>query len=208
MIISTILFALFLLVLIVLSIPVRVRVDSRLICNIHWLFIKLHIRSSQGAIKKELSVFNRKTKLFSGKKKAISKEPAKGKPKKSQKKKKKLTREMVMEILKDSIVRKILRVAWRFIKRSVKSVKISFLNWEIGLKDYYLQGIVYGLLHSLPTTEKFRISGNFQEVNKFNVAINISLIRLFGAFAVLLLSFPYINTIRVYRRVYLQKGRA
>jgi hypothetical protein len=207
MIALAILFALLLLGLIILSIPVRIRIESSMVCRIQWFFLKARIQSVGGTVLKEFRIFNRKTRLFSGKK-APKEKPVGEQKKKPKKKKRKLTKDMVMEILRDAIAKKILWVCWRFIRRSFKSVRISFLNWKIGLKDYYLQGIVFGLLHSLPLTEKFRIDGNFQEVNEFEAEITISILRLVGALLILLLSFPYLHTIFVYRRVYLKKGRA
>ncbi len=207
MTILTIFLSIFMLLIIVFSIPVRIRVESRLVCYIYWLFVKVRIRSVKGSVKTDLKLFNRKTSLFSPKK--ISKEASSPTAKKDKKeKRKKLTKEMVLEILRDQIVMKILRISIRFMTRCFRSVRISFLDWDIGLRDYYWQGILSGLLHAIPGSKEFRIAGNFQEMNQFQAEIRIGILRLIFALMLFLLSFPYFNAIRLYRKVYLRKGRA
>ena len=207
MILVYILATLLVLLTVVLSIPVRIRVESRLVCYIYWFFIKVRIRSIKGNFKTDFKLFNRKTRFFSAKKSPKEKAPSE-KKKSKKKKKKELTKDIVLEILKDRAVKKILRISIRFLNRCIHSIRISFLNWDVGLKDYYWQGILFGLLAVFPRSEDFRIAGNFQEINQFQAEIKISILRLVTALFILVFSFPYIRALLLYRRVFLRKGKA
>lgn len=200
----------FLFVVIILSFPVIVQVESKPVCYIKWLFIKVRIRPKEGSIKTDLKLFNIKTSLFEKKKKEkaapVKKKDVKPKKPKKKKPKKKVTKEMVFASLKDKAVKKAISVIFRFLRRCAKSIKVSALKWNIGIKDYYWQGIITGLLHSIPHTKKLQLRGNFQEKNEIFVVFKISILNLVAALVILLVRFPYLRAFLLYRRVYLQKG--
>lgn len=195
--------SLFLLFIIFLSIPVSVRVESSPLCDISWLFLKVHISYGGGNVDTEFLLFNKKPGFFAKKKPSREKEKPEKKRKKKEKKQKKIkwNKDRVFEVAGDSAVKKTLLVASRFLVRCFKSVRISFLNCNIGLKDYYWQGILFGLIGAVPKTKNLRIKGNFQETNDFIVIMKVSLWKVVSAILIFLLSFPYIKAIRLYRKI-------
>lgn len=197
-----------LLFFILCSFPIRVRVDSELVVRIRWLFLKMRIRSIEGELKTDIKLFNRKIRLFQRKKDTKPpSEPKKDSPQKKKKKKsRKITPAMVYEGLKDIAVRKMARVVGFFLIRCLKSIRIKLLKADIGLQDYYWQGIITGLLHSVPDSDNLQLRGNFQDVTQGVMVIHISILKIIKAVILLLLTFPYFKTFRLYRRVYLQKG--
>jgi hypothetical protein len=201
MILLSILFSICLLLISLLSFPIRIRFESDLVCYIDWLFVKGNIRLVHGHVKTDWKLFNRKPRLL------VTRQIPKKKPApavKKQKKKKKdwnITKERVLESLADAAVKKSLRTIIRFLWRCLKAIRITVLQWNIGLKDYYWQGILFGLLHSIPRNQNLLVTGNFQKVNTFVLVLKISLWRLLSAVVLLLLSFPYYKVFRLYRRV-------
>jgi hypothetical protein len=194
------------LIAIALRVPVFVRADSNWDFRVKWLFVKIDFSSEEGEFKKVLTLFNKR--IDRQKRKPSTGKKDKTKKKKSKKKKKqfpKLTRKLLMETLGDIAVKKILRVVITFCLRCVKSIRISMLKWNVGLDDFYWQGILSGVLHSIPYTENLQVRGNFEENNDFAVALKISIWRLITAAFLLILSFPYIRTYMLYRRVFLKK---
>lgn len=190
----------------ILSVPIRVRFESNPVCYITWLFLKCRVRFVKGDIKTDVKVFNKKTRWFKKKKPTKKEESSATKKEKKEKKKKKqprITKDLILGTLSDVAVKRSLRVILRFCWRCVNSVRISMLYCNIGLKDYYWQGILTGLFHSLPHTSNLRISGNFLEEKEFSLEIQISILRITLALSLLLLTFPYFKAYRLYRRVYL-----
>ncbi len=193
-----------LLLLTILSCPIRIRFESNLVCYINWLFVKVRIRSVKGTLKTELKLFNKKTGFF--KKKKLTEKKESTSPKKSKKKRPKITKNLIMETLADVAVKKLFRIILRFCWRCIKAIHVSVLKWNIGLKDYYWQGIITGLLHSIPRSKNLQVSGNFLEDNDFILVVKVSILRIITALLLLLIRFPYIRTYLLYRRVYLQKA--
>ncbi|MCP4753174.1 MAG: hypothetical protein GY866_19975 [Proteobacteria bacterium] len=186
-----------------LSFPVRIRLESSLVFLIQWIFLKVRIVVGQDSVQAELELFSRKFDL--SKKKTEEKPPKKEKKKKEKKKakkpKKKMTFSMVMDILQDSVVKKLLFLVVRLVVRFMASIRIKFLKGNIGLKDYYWQGIAMGLLAGLPKTDNFRIDGNFEEINHFILIISISLWKVLSAIVLFLICFPYLKTLRLYLKI-------
>ncbi|MBU2512964.1 hypothetical protein KJ966_16620 [bacterium] len=202
----SILLAIGLLIIIVLGIPIRIRYESPMLCHINWVFIKIRITLRQGSIKTDVKLFNRKSRLFTSKKSTKPKEKPSKKKKKKKKKTRKLTMSLFFEVLQDKAVKKVVRLLLYFLVRSVKAITITLLNWNIGLKDYYWQGIIFGLLQSLPRTENFQITGNFMEENDLRLDMRISILRVLFAVLLLIIRFPYIGVFLVYRRLSTQSG--
>lgn len=192
-----------LLLITILSFPIRIRVESNPVCYITWLFLKFRVRFIKGDLKTDMKIFNKKTRLFKKKKPAKKKETAAPKKEKKKKKQPKLTKDLVFKTLSDVAVKKSLRVILRFCWRCVKSVRISRLHCNIGLKDFYWQGILTGLFRSLPYSNNLQITGNFMEEKEFVLECEISILRISLALSLLLLTFPYFKAYRLYRRVYL-----
>ena len=207
MILYSILITLCVLFIVLLSIPIRIQFQSPLLCHVKWLFIKARIRQTEGDVKTEIKLFNRKTSLFK-KDKQKKEEPPKKKKKKPEKKKKKrkITGSLILEILQDKATKKAVRLIPRFAFRVLKAFRITLLDCNIGLKDYYWQGIVFGIIQSLPKDENFQVKGNFMEDNDLRVGVNISLRRLFFAVILLLLRFPYLRAFLLYRKVSVQSA--
>lgn len=205
MILYSILLVICIIFVAILSNPIRIRYESPMSCYIYWIFIKIRIKMRQGALKTDVKLFNRKSRLFSSKKKkqAQDKQDKKQKPGKS---KRSFSLSMAMQILQDKAAKKAGSLLLGFLIRAIKAVKITLLNWDIGLKDYYRQGILCGILHSLPQSENFQITGNFSESNKLRLKIRISLWRLVFAVLILIVRFPYIRTYLLYRKVSVQGG--
>ncbi len=207
----SILLAVGLLVIIILSIPIRIRFESPMLCYINWIFIKIRITSKQGSVKTDVKLFNRKSRLFSSKTsdkpEPVSEEkPKKTKKKKKKREKKKLTPSLIFEILQDKAVKKSVKLLFCFLIRFIKAIKVTLLKWNIGLTDYYWQGIIFGLLQSLPQTENFQVNGNFTEVNDLKLNVRISIWRVIFAVLILIIRFPYIRAFLLYRKVSFQSG--
>ncbi len=192
-----------LLLITVLNVPIRVRFESNPVCYITWLFLKFRVRFDKGEVKTDIKLFNKKTRWFGKKKPTKKKEPSDPKKEKKKKKQPKITKDLVLGALSDIAVKRSMRVLLRFCRRCLNAVRVSMLHGKIGLKDFYWQGIITGLLHSLPRTDNLRLSGNFLEENDFTLELRISILKISLALTLLLLTFPYLKAYRLYRRVYL-----
>ncbi len=203
MIIYSVVLSISIMVILILSIPVKIHVDSKPVLLMKWSFLKIRFVFLQDSVVTEFKLFN--IKLRRKKKKAPKKppkaSPKKKKPEEAKKTKKKITFQLGLEILQESCVKKIIRILYYFVIRFVKAVKISFLNCNIGLKDYYWQGITMGLLSALPRTETFQVNGNFEEINDLVLTLKISLWRVVSAIILFLLCFPYLRAVLLYRKV-------
>ncbi len=197
MILYSILLAIGLLIILILSLPIRIRFESRPSCLIKWIFIKVHITMHQGSLQAEYRIFNKP--VFTKPKKNKQKKPSK--PSKKKKTKLKITAAKAIELLNDSAVKKILRSLFRLLYRLVMAVRINFLKWEIGMRDYYQQGIIMGLLSAIPETDCIQVNGNFEEINDILLIIDISLWRLVFAITPFFIGFPYISVFRLYRNL-------
>jgi len=197
MIFASCLLVIGIILIVLLSFPVVVRLHSSLEFVVQWTFIKFWIVVSGNSVTTELHILGIKR----APKKEKEKESSKPSKKKKDKQKKKITAALVWEILGDSAVKKILFQAYHFLRRLIKSVRISTLRLDFSLDDYYWQGILMGAVTGLPQTDNFRISGNFEEKNDWFVLIKISLWRILSATLLLLFCFPYLKALRLYRKI-------
>ncbi|MBU3913995.1 hypothetical protein KKA14_00500, partial [bacterium] len=202
MILYSVLLSISAIIVLILSFPVKLHFESKPVLLLKWSFLKVRIVFLQDSVITELKLFNRKLNLKRKKspkkspKNSPKPSPKKKKPEKAKKKpKKKITFQVGLEILQESCVKKILRILYRLVIRFMKSIKISFLKCNIGLNDYYWQGITMGLLSALPRTESFQVNGNFEEINDIVLTIKISLWRLVSAIVLFLLCFPYLRAL-------------
>lgn len=181
-----------------LSVPVKIRLESSMLVCVQWVFLRFRITLESGSMSTELRLFNRQLKK---RKKSDPEAPSPPrKSKKGTKPKKKVPFSFVKETLQDVAVRKLLRQLLLLIQRLMTAVRIRLLHWNIGLRDYYWQGIVYGLVSGLPDTKHLQIRGNFQETNDFLLVAHVSIWRILGAILIFLLCFPYYRAVRIYFR--------
>jgi len=180
-----------------LSIPVKIRLESSLVCRIQWVFLTLRLTVDGSDIKKELLLFNRNIRKRvkpDKRRETITPEKKREAPKK------KIPFSLVKETLQDTGVKKVLRSLPPLLRRCLQAVRIRLLHWNIGLKDYYWQGIVQGLTSSFPNTTKLKIRGNFEEHNDLLVILHVSIWRILVAILLFLLFFPYYRAVRIYLR--------
>ncbi|NQU64146.1 MAG: hypothetical protein HQ517_07680 [SAR324 cluster bacterium] len=186
------------LLIVILSIPVKVRLESNLVFLVQWIFLTVRIIIDRNNVRTELLLFN---KAVTKRKKSEQKPTAENKKTKKKKPKKKIPFSMLKDILQDVAVKKVLFHSVHLILRFFYAIKIRFLKWNIGLTDYYWQGILFGIVSGLPKTKRVDIQGNFEEINDFLLIIQISIWRVLAAVAIFLFFFPYFRTIRIYLRV-------
>ena len=185
-----------LLVIFLVSCPIIIRVKSKWICTVRWTVFKLQIVFADGQTRFELHIFKLRFSL-KGKKGPAEKTKSTGK----QRAKKKLPFKSLKELLFDKVVTRLLKLFVRFCMRLMKAVKISVIKCNIGLNDYYSQGILTGCLSSLPRNRNFQIMGNFEEINDIDLYLRISLWKILWAITLLVLRFPYFRTIKLLLKV-------
>jgi hypothetical protein len=198
---SLILLSLLLLLVVVLSFPVFIRVESKPTVSLDWAFVKIRWRLEDGRFKTQVRVFgkklNRRQKPSDLKKPKVKETPTPPTSRQTPK----LTVSFIGEILRDTATTRILRQGWRFCRRLLGAFRIHLLKWNIGLSDFYWQGITMGLLGGLPSSERIQVRGNFNSENDFLMILRLSLWRTLGAVLLLLVRFPYYRAFRLYRRV-------
>lgn len=184
------------LISILLCFPLKIHLESTSLLLVQWMLVKIRIEKLEKSVRVELEFLNIRFEL--GKKKKKNKERTAVSAKK---KKSRITYSIFMNIVLDSAVKIIVRSVFRSMVGILKAVKVTFLKWNIGLKDFYWQGITIGLLSALPRTPSFQISGNFEEDNNFVMLVKVSLWKLLLAVLLFLVSFPYIKAIRLYLNI-------
>ena len=185
------------LLIVILSIPVKVRLESNLVFLVQWVFLTVRIIVEQNNVRTELQLFN---KTIESRKKAKQKPVTKQKKAKKKKPKKKVPFSFLKDTLQDAAIKKVIYQSLHLVLRCLFAIKIRFLKWNIGLADYYWQGIIYGVVSGFPNTKRWQIHGNFDEVNDFLLIIQISIWRVLSAIAIFLFFFPYFRTLRIYMR--------
>lgn len=185
------------LLIVVLSIPVKVRLESNLIFLVQWVFLTVKVIVEPNNVRAELQLFN---KTIESRKKTKLKPTTKKKKTKKEKPKKKIPFSFFKDTLQDVAVKKVLFQSLYLILRCFFAIKIRLLKWNIGLTDYYWQGIIHGIVSGLPDTKQWQIRGNFKEENDFLLIIQISIWRVLSAIFIFLFFFPYFRTIRIYMR--------
>lgn len=192
------LLAIGILLIVALSIPVKVRLESNLEFLVQWIFLTIRVMVDHNNVQTELLIFN---KTFEKRKKAKQKPVSKKAKVKKKKPKKKIPFSLLKDILQDTAVKKVLFQSVHLILRCFFAIRVRFLKWNIGLADYYWQGIIYGIVSGLPQTKRLQVQGNFEETNDFLLIIQISIWRVLSAIAIFLVLFPYFRTIRIYLRI-------
>jgi hypothetical protein len=197
---NLILLSFLLLFIVVLSCPVFIRLESSLTVMVHWVFIKVRLQLENGSVDTQIRLFGKK--LKNRRRSASKKPPGKAATKRrSPKKTTKLTVTTVGEILQEAVTTRIVKQVLHFCRRLVCAFRIHLLKWDIGLTDYYWQGITMGILGGVPPSERIQIRGNFNAENDFVMILRLSLWRTLGAVFLLLVRFPYYQTFRLYRRI-------
>ena len=198
MILVTCLISIGMLLCFVISLPIRVDFDSvPALVTIRWLFVSSKIRWTKGSYQITVAAFGKTI----GQGKRQKGPPSAGSTIKKRKKKKlrALNLSLLVDVLCCPAVIKSIRTLVRFGVRFFKAIQIKRLHWELGLQDYYWQGIVHGATACFAENPAFRISSNYQGNNRFELHARISLWRLLYAVLLLLGSFPYRGIYRLYR---------
>ncbi|MDH5559217.1 MAG: hypothetical protein OEY59_00005, partial [Deltaproteobacteria bacterium] len=182
--------------------PIKINFDYfPLSLRIRWHFMNFRLESADDGMDASIWIFKKKIPL---EKKTDKKETAQGEAKKEKKPKKittKWTFDDIIDLTTQKKTKKILYLVIRFLKRMIRSVSIKNLKLEMGIDDYYFQGIVHGLLYSMPETRHFRVRSNFDQKNEFHLTLKVSLPRIYKAILAFLLFFPYLHAYKLYKRV-------
>lgn len=186
-----------LLLIILLSFPVKIRLESTLVFLVQWFILTVRVVVTEGDVQTELLLLNKK---LEKKKKPEQKTEPEKEAKQPKKPKKKVPFSLVKETLQDAAVKKILVQLLSLLRRCIAAARVRLLHWNIGLNDYYWQGIVHGLVSALPVTKQLQVRGNFEENNDFLMIVQISIWRVLGALLIFLLFFPYYRAMKIYLR--------
>ena len=183
------------------SFPIRIDFESTsAVLYVRWLFLSSAIRLSKGSDRIAIAVFGRS--LGTGKKaEKPNDSPSVESPPKKRKRKKlrKLTPGLVLGLITHPAVLKAAGTLVRFALRLLRAIEIKKLEWDIGLKDYFLQGIVHGATAHSTQNRTVRVHCNYREHNRFELRLHVSVWRLFHAALLLLCGFPYWRIYRLYR---------
>jgi len=184
----------------ILSVPVIIRLESRPTVRVQWIFLRLRVQLDSGGVKTQVRLFGKPVRSES--KTPTPKEEPDVKPRSPKPSRNgKTSWEVGREILEDAATAKILRQVWHFGRRSLRAFRLHYLQANIGLKDYYRQGMLMGWIAGLPRTKRFQLQGNFNAENNFVMIWRLSLLRILAAVLLLMLSFPYYRAIRLYLRI-------
>lgn len=203
-------FGILLFLIILISFPVRVlAIHSPTALTISWLFFKVVVSLSESKTKWEFTLLGLRVKSRPKKEKSslLNKSKKKKSPKKKSVKKskfRKLSFDFIKEILRHPLIKKILQKLLKLFKRLYRSVNFKSISADIGLKDFYWQGIVHGLSHRI-NSKRIHISNNYLHNNHLEVDIKISIWGVLYALIVFLGSFPYLKTFRFYKNTLLEK---
>jgi len=202
----TIFLSLIVFFIVILSFPVRISaIHSPTVIAISWTFIKVTLTLPENKTILNYQIFGYKIKSHPKK----VKQPAakKKKPQKKAVKKnkfRKISIDYIKEILHHPLIKKILHKVLNLLKRLVKSINFRKLSADIGLSDYYWQGIIHGVSHRL-NSKHIQIRNNYLEHNHVELDIKISIWRVLYALLIFLGSFPYLKTFRFYKQTLLEK---
>jgi hypothetical protein len=204
----TIFLSILLFFIVILSFPVRIfAIHSPTVLTIRWLFLKMVVSISKSKTNWEYFFLGLKLKSRPKKEKtAVLKKKKKTQKKKSVKKSKvrKLSISFLKEIIQHPLIKKILKKILNLLKRLLKSVSFRQVSADIGLNDYYLQGIVHGFSHRI-NSKQIQIRNNYLSSNHLEVDIKISIWGVLYALLIFLGSFPYFKTFRFYKNTLLEK---
>lgn len=185
------------LVFVLLSFPVKIRLESTMEFLVQWVFVTIRVVVDGSDVRKDLLLFNRQVKRG---KKPEQKAESEKKEKKEKKPRKKIPFSLIKETLQEAAVKKVLFMIMALLRRCIAAIRINRLYCNFGLKDYYWQGILQGAVSGLPYNKQLQVRGNFEEVNNFLVILHISLWRVLGAILIFLIFFPYYRAVRIFLR--------
>ena len=202
MILAVSVFVIGLVILIVICLPIKIgfKTSTRTI-TIRYMFVLALIKLLGDKPKIRIYILGRPCKIQAEKKSAKKKKKIQAEKKSAKKKKriKKVTPQLIIDILRQPSIPKITKVLVKFGFRSLFAVNIKRLNWDIGLKDYYLQGIVHGVSACIPQSKAITINNNYQGCNRLQLKMHIPIWRLLIALVLLLCCFPYLKTFQLYK---------
>ncbi len=183
------------------SFPIRIDFESTsAVLYVRWLFLSSAIRLSKGPDRIATAVFGRSLGTGKKAKRPNDSSPDEFPPKKRKRKTlRKVTPGLACELTTHPAVLKALGKLVRFLLRSLQAVEIKRIEWELGLKDYFLQGIVHGATAHLAQSGRVRVHCNYRERNRFELRLHVSVWRLLHAALLLLCGFPYWRVYRLYR---------
>ena len=178
--------------------PIRVGFESSTgRVDVQWLFVRCTIALGKRENRSVVTVFGKPV----GRKKRRGK--SKATPTRTTEKRKRKLKKwsfgLLLEVLRHPAVFKGMRTLLRFGMRFLKAVRIQKLRWELGLQDYYWQGIIHGATACLPQNAAIRIDSNYRERNRLELHAHIPPWRLLYALLLLLCCFPYWGAFRLYR---------
>lgn len=182
---------------VLLSIPVKIRLESTMVFLVQWVFLTVRVVVDGRNIQTEMLLFNRK---WDKRKKAGQTAAPQQKKKKKEKPGKKIPFSLIWDTFQEAAVHKVFRMAMLLLRRCLSAIRIHLLHWNVGLKDTYWQGIVCGAVSALPYNDQLQVRGNFEGNNEFLLVIHISIWRILTAVLMFLIFFPYYRAIRIYLR--------
>jgi hypothetical protein len=182
-----------------LIVPIRVLVDSKpkFISKISWFFFQLKLEMADSGVSVTYHLFGRQ---ISRKKKREEKKKI-AKKGKQKKKKRKITLALLKEVIAHGAFPKISRKIGYLLYHLVRSLSIKRLSWDLAINDYFIQGVLHGLILSLPRTKRIAINGNFEEYNTFSFRVHISVFKLAKAILLFLVTFPYLDSLKLYKKI-------
>ena len=181
-------------------IPVKIKISDTPYPTLYicWLSLRFHAFKTEETVQTSLT-FCGVSISPGGKKAAPSAKKKKGSS--SPKKSKKIGFAEIKKIALSPEIRPIIYRLFRFVLRIFKGCKITLLKWDIGLEDYYLQGIITGLAYAVPQSKRISICCNFQEQNAVDFRLNFYIWKFIVAIVSLLLFFPYLKMYKLIKLI-------
>ncbi len=190
-----------------LLVPIKVLVKSEpnFVSEVSWIFFKIKYVFADNRLSTSYHLFNYRLKrrARSSKKKLKKTPPKKKKTIKEKKggKGENFVLKLIKELTDNPSIPKILRKISTLFRHLLNSFSIRRLDWDISIHDYYIQGILYGLISGFPKTRKISIKGNFEEINYFSLRAHLSIIKIVGTLLIFIITFPYLDSLRLYKRI-------
>ena len=186
-------FLIFLLILGILLIPLQIQAEYPIPqIHIQWFGIGVQIFPSKEETQIYFTCFRFSLLL---KKKPRKKE--KPKVKKTKLKKKLDWKTLLLDPLLPALFMKLPLL----LKDYLGAFHVFKFHCNIGLSDYFYQGVFAGLLSAIPSNKSFQIRGNFLEQNEFNLLIRGSLLHLLIATIWAFFRFPWIKTFKLVKKL-------
>ncbi|MCP4295198.1 MAG: hypothetical protein GY786_06295 [Proteobacteria bacterium] len=170
-----------------------------------WIFFKIKYVFADNRLATSYHLFNyRLRQRERSSKKKLNKTPTKKKKTIQDKKRGKgenFVLKLIKELTDNPSIPKILRKIFTLFRHLLNSFSIRRLDWDISIDDYYIQGILHGLISGFPETRKIAIKGNFEEINCFSLRAHLSIIKIVGTLFIFVITFPYLDSLRLYKKI-------